>query len=264
LIVSSLLASASVIPTASSSDNRITEVSYRAKDVTQINTVYGYMSILELDKDEKVLDKGTGFDEGWSIMDFGNIVKIRPIVYVQQGEQTNIVEPYAKQWNTNLYIQTNKRTYFIDLRLITKTDEMNYKTTYRYKKEKSSDQKIKTLLDRQSVPKNWQYYLKVNKNSSEIRPSYVYDDGKFTYIGFSLDKSFPTPFEVDNENESLLNTSTKHDGNYNVLIIHKLCKMIYLRDGDKLVGILNAGHGKNHSQEREETSSRRVIREIIR
>ena len=132
----------------------------------------------------------------------------------------------------------------------------------RLKKIKNQE-RIKKELAKKTVPRNWNYVLKKNKNSTDIVPDYVYDDGTFTYFGFSKTKSFPTVFEKEEEGESLLNTHTQKNNNYNILVIHQLVKLVYLRKGEKLVAILNRGYGINPQYEYSDTINKNIKREII-
>ena len=62
----------------------------------------------------------------------------------------------------------------------------------------------------------------------------------------------------------LLNNYIKKDGNYDVLVIHKLAKRILLRSGEKLVGVFNKGYAKNLLKEPQNTINKNIEREIIK
>jgi len=263
-------------PKLSNIDKRIGTIKYRAQDVTNLKISVGFVSILEFDRNEKIIDFGTGFNEGWEISSSNHYVYIRAKAYsgeaiinlndkdTQSIEKVEIIEP-NENWNTNLFIQTTKRFYLIDLYL-TFDNDMHYKVSYTYpnmKKKIQLNKLINKSLNKSTIPRNWAFYMKVNKNSEEISPNFVYDDGTFTYIGFDKTKTFPTAFEMIGEEENIINTHVKEIGNYKVLVVHKLTKIIYLRDGKKLVGILNAGFGKNHDYIYKKTSNEKIDREII-
>ncbi len=281
-LIITIFLQAEAYPTLSKNDNHVGTITYKADKVTDINVAHGYVSILEFDSDEVALNYGTGFNQGWDISEFDNFLQIRPKVYAgdvvidevaddinntnvfQTATKKVIVEPDA-EWDTNLFVQTNKRFYLINLYLTDKED-MHYKVNYTYKQNKttSSEDKINKKLNRIAIPRNWAYYMKVNKNSSDIKPNFVYDDGTFTYIGFDKTKTMPSVFEVEDKDESIINTHVKQDGNYKVLVLHKLVKIAFLRDGKKLVGILNAGFGKNDDYNYKKTSSNVIERELIK
>ncbi|EAL5953234.1 P-type conjugative transfer protein VirB9, partial [Campylobacter coli] len=122
--------------------------------------------------------------------------------------------------------------------------------------------KIRTDLNKNTIPRNWDFYMKVNKGSEDIAPNFAYDDGVFTYLGFDNTKTFPAVFMYDNGKESILNTHIKKDGNYDVLVVQKIAKQILLRSGDKVVGIFNRGYAKNPLNKTRETSNENIQREI--
>ena len=51
-------------------------------------------------------------------------------------------------------------------------------------------------------------------------------------------------------------------GKYNVLVVHRLAKLILLRSGNKLVGILNNAYGQNPLPYTRETTSNAIKRDI--
>ena len=106
--------------------------------------------------------------------------------------------------------------------------------------------------------------MHVNKGSDTIAPDFVYDDGVFTYIGFNSTKTIPSIFLFDEANkESILNTHLKKDGNYDVLVVHKIAQKLLLRSGDKLVGIMNNSYGKNPLSKTYDTTKQNIEREIL-
>lgn len=225
-----------------------------------------------------------GFDQGWDIKDNNNNVYIRP----KAVEQNNTVfEPNAKEWNTNLLIVTNKRSYAFDLRLVENGKESNayfmkfaYPTEEQMKREaeakakataeakirteakaKAEKKAIEQALDKFTVPRNWDYTMKVGKNSREIAPKFVYDDGVRTYIGFDTVNTIPAVFYYQGEQEMMSNASSKKQGSYTVIVVHKTANRFILRNGDQVVGLLNYGFGKNPTTD-VNTTNQNVIRTV--
>lgn len=279
-----VMVSAAVNPRASKYDDRIGFVTYNPNDVFKIKAKNGYVTILEFDKNENIIDGSTGFNDGWEITQSGNIVHIRPKPYISELaededgnaiKQRSVIGPNKKDWKTNLFIRTDKRLYVADLTLSNKKTQ--YKISFKYPKQRrqesikrhnkrKAEQQQKNIirdLNRVTVPRNWNYLMKVNKNSGDITPSFTYDDGTFTYIGFNTTKTFPTAFLREGDEESILNTHVKKIGNYDVLVVHKTAKLILLRSGSKLVGILNKGYGNNPNYVQKTTNNSSVKRKII-
>ena len=268
-------------------DGRIKYLTFDPDQVFTVKATSGYITIIEFAKDEKVLSAVTGFKEGWDIGSVGNYVHVRPIGYVTKQEGGQVIEPNSKDWKTNIFIQTSRRTYLGNLEVAVNGD-YEYRITFKYPQDEAARKRAKALaekrrkeearkrakalaeekriqdaLKKKRPPRNWNYLLKKNRNSDDIVPDYAYDDGTFTYFGFNKTKSFPAIFEKEDEGESLLNTHTEKNNDYNVLVVHKLVKLFYLRKGKKLVAILNRGYGVNPDYDYSDTINKNIKREII-
>lgn len=270
------------IPKASPFDKRITYAIYNANDVFLINAKNGYVSVLEFGIDERIINTATGFSDGWDLIERDNLLFIKPKAYKTQLLQTDnmgesqssqefIVDPNPNDWKTNLIVITNLNTYIFDLKLI-KNNNATYKLSFSYPQkdlemtreflESQEQENIRTDLNKNTIPRNWDFTMKINKGSEDISPNFAYDDGVFTYLGFNNTKTFPVAFMYENGKESILNTHIKKDGNYEVLVIQKIAKQILLRSGDKVVGIFNNGYAKNPLRKTRETSNENIQREI--
>ncbi|EDP4273699.1 P-type conjugative transfer protein VirB9, partial [Campylobacter jejuni] len=239
------------IPKTSTFDKRIAYAIYNANDVFQINAKNGYVSVLEFGTDERIINTATGFAEGWDLIEKDNLLFIKPKAYktqLVQQENNNIGESQASQefvldpnphdWKTNLIVITNLNTYVFDLKLVNQNNNATYKLSFSYPKkdlkaakeflEAQEQENIRRDLNKNTIPRNWDFYMKINKGSEDISPNFAYDDGVFTYLGFDNTKTFPAVFMYDNGKESILNTHIKKDGNYEVLVIQKITKQILL------------------------------------
>ncbi len=275
-----------IFATSLIADNaKIQHLTFNPDEIFTLKGTSGFLTIIQFSKDEKVLNAGSGFNDGWDINTFQNFVSVKPIGYKVGNEE---IEPNPKDWRTNIFIQTSKRTYDGILEIAENGDNQ-YRISFKYpqdeaerkrqkaaaekrrkeaerkrQKEEAERKRIADELAKKTVPRNWNYMLKKNDNSDDITPDYVYDDGTFTYFGFNKTKSFPAIFEKEEEGESLLNTHTEKNNDYNVLVVHQLIKLIYLRKGDKLVAILNKGYGVNPNYEYSDTINKNIKREIIK
>lgn len=264
------------VPESSSYDKRITYAVFNPNDVFQITAANGYVSVIEFAKNERIVNISTGFSDGWEITDRENLLFIKPKAYKTSGASSEVIlDPDPTSWKTNLIVTTNLNFYTFELVLNPK--KKVYKMSFTYPeldkesisqaeaklKKEIDDKKISESLNRNSIPRNWDFYMKINKDSEDIAPNFAYDDGVFTYLGFDNTKTFPSVFSYENGQESILNTHIKYENNYTVLVIHKIAKQILLRSGDKLVGIFNRGYGKNPLNRTVQTSNDdEVIREL--
>lgn len=273
------------IPKSTLFDKRVVYTNFNKDDVFQIFAKNGYTTVIQFAEDERILDMASGFSSGWDIQDRRNFVFIKPKSYESNfavdelGETINkkmIIDPNQNDWKTNLIVLTNKREYVFNLDL--NIDKNSYfKFTFKYpedelykkqqkdklKKEFLEKNEIKEELNRTAIPRNWDYYMNQNKDSENISPTFAYDDGQFTYLGFNNTKDIPSVFSYENDKESILNTHIKKDGNYDVLVIQKTAKQFVLRSGDRIVGIWNKSFGINPKEVQQTTISKDVQRELV-
>ncbi len=273
-------------PTKSSFDSKITYAVFNAQDVLTITAANGYVSVIEFAPNERVVNIAAGFSEGWEIIDRENLLFIKPkavttkFVYhpdpmLNGAEKEMVIDPIPQTWKTNLIVTTNTNFYVFDLVLNSK--KKIYKMSFTYpqvedeavkKAKKRLDRaveidKLQKSLNRTAVPRNWDYYMRVNSGAENIAPDFAYDDGVFTYLGFDNTKVFPSAFAYDRE-EQIVNQHIKQEGKFSVLVIHSIHKKILLRSGDKLVGIYNKGYALNPLPKTPETSNEsEVKRELL-
>lgn len=289
LILMSLITVSSLfaieVPKPTLFDARVVYADFNKDDVFQIYGKNGYTTVIQFSDDERVLDMATGFSAGWDIEDRRNFIFIKPKSYESQfavdefGETVNkksIIEPNPQDWKTNLVVLTNKKEYIFNLDLNVEKNS-HFKFTFKYpqdeakkeelllakKKLEEQKEEINTELNRNAVPRNWDYYMNVNPDSENIIPTFAYDDGQFTYLGFDSTKDIPSVFLFENDKESILNSHIKKDGNYDVIVVQKTASKIVLRSGNRIVGIWNKSFGVNPLEEQKTTNSPKLHREVI-
>jgi type IV secretion system protein VirB9 len=268
---------AASIPTGSEYDARITFQNYNANDVIKLFAKDGFVTTISLSSSERVIDMFTGFADGWDIQDRGSFIFIKPKTFLNKQDNT-VFFPKNPEWNTNLIVTTNQRVYVFDLVLVEKQQSI-YKVNFEYPADRAQQQAqevrnsevvkqyteevnyIKDKLTNLNNPRNWNFYMKVNTGSDSIAPIFAYDDGIFTYLGFDNTKSIPSVFLYEKGGESILNTHMKEQGEYQILVIHKVAPKIILRAGEKVVGIINNAYGVNPAPAGT-TISQEVTREV--
>ncbi|MDH2998060.1 P-type conjugative transfer protein VirB9 [Pasteurellaceae bacterium LFhippo2] len=281
----SIGANALDIPRASKYDDRMQNINYNPINVTEIRAKDGFLTTIIFSENETVTDIGVGFTGGWEIKDNTNKVYLRPKAVEVQGAEP--MPPTAGEWDTNLFIATNKYSYVFDLKLVKNQKDnsayvvkLNYPTEEQQKREaearlralnaqekaqreaqKAEKEAVTKALDKFTIPKNWDYTMRVGKDSREIAPKFAYDDGVRTYIGFDTVNTIPSVFYYQGEQEMMSNTNVKKQGAYTVVVVHKTAQRFILRSGDQVVGIMNYGFGKNPSDQ-VNTTTNEVIREI--
>jgi len=257
-------------PQASRYDTRMQQVSYNGQNVTVVNTKAGFMTTLVFDDDEAVISAKPGFDEAWEATPDANRVYIRPVAVAQgaPGEDANasqvVIPPNARDWHTNLFVVTSKRFYNVELNVIDDKSPQQpaFQVTYRYPGEardkanreaaarqrewevKHEQASVQKTLAASQVPRNWDYWKRTGKDSAQISPAFVYDDGRFTFIGFSPQHNIPSVFRFQNGREQVVNSSVQRKGNFTVLVVQETTPRLVLRSGDAVVGLENRSFGK--------------------
>ena len=289
LILATLIGASSLlgieIPKPTIFDKRVVYTDFNKDDVFQIYGKNGYTTVVQFANDEVILDMASGFSQGWDFQDRRNFIFIKPKAYEssfaidEMGETVNkkmIIEPTPEEWKTNLIVLTNKREYIFNLDLNVEKNS-HFKFTFSYPddeikkenlkmallKQEAEKEELKTELNRTATPRNWDYYMYINPESENISPTFAYDDGQFTYLGFDSTKDIPSVFLYENEKESILNNHIKKEGNYDVLVIQKTAKQIVLRSGKRIVGILNKSFGVNPLEQQKTTNSPELERKVI-
>ncbi len=84
--------------------------------------------------------------------------------------------------------------------------------------------------------RNTDYSVAEGKDSEDIVPAMVFDDGKQTYFSFPNNRPVPTVFQVSaNQVEEMVNVIVRDD----MLVADRVAKKFYLRLGTSVVAIVN-------------------------
>ncbi|MCW2482644.1 P-type conjugative transfer protein VirB9, partial [Candidatus Symbiopectobacterium sp. NZEC135] len=236
------------IPQASRYDARVQQVVYNPLNVTVVNTRPGFMTTLVFDSDEAVISARPGFEEAWEATPDANRVNVRPVALVQgapgaDGNTTQVViPPNSQDWHTNLLIVTTRRLYNVELNVIDDKSQQQpaFQVSYRYpgedrekvnretaarvleREQKQQQTDIQQALNAAQTPRNWDYLKYPGRDSTRIVPDFAYDDGRFTFVGFSPAKSIPSVTKALNGQEHVVNSSIRRKGNFSVLVIQEV------------------------------------------
>lgn len=269
LILTSYAIWGAATPRGSSYDSRMQTIIYNSLNATVVNTRPGYVTTLLFDDDEEVIDALAGFPKGWTVTKSDNRVGVSPNPITQpvtdaSGNNVNqVFLPTAKDWKTNLFVVTSKRDYSLELNVLdSDSPAQAFVIRYRYPAEahKASEtasaarqqllretqekQQITAAFGQASTPRNWRYTKRVAMGSASIAPDFVYDDSRFTYLGFSPVKTLPSATLVVNGQEQAVTPRIVSKGNYTVMVLRLLSPHLVLRYGRAVVGIENMAFGQ--------------------
>lgn len=240
------------VPRSSNFDTRIQSVSFNAEDVARINTKLGYITTVVFSENESIDKAITGFDAGWKIESYKNKLFIMPVPVEQQAEWDEEdssggltkYQPTPLEWNTNLFVSTNKRNYNMVLSIAGERDKHAHMVSFAYHDEDRGKAAMKQSFENGRSSTNSNYFVKAGAKSSLIVPDFAYDDGEMTYFGFSPAKQLPSIFLLQNRKEQMVNYTIEQKGNFKVVAVHNLGKTFVLRSGDMAAGVLNKSFGK--------------------
>ncbi|MDI3360322.1 TrbG/VirB9 family P-type conjugative transfer protein [Lelliottia sp. V89_10] len=258
-------------PSGSRFDSRMQQVAYNPLNSTVVNTMAGYLTTLVFADDENVISARAGFPKGWTVDKEANRVYVQPEPVTQpvtkeDGTTANqAFLPESKNWKTNLFVTTTKHFYSLELNVLddgSPTKNLSFVIAFTYPDDvrKSSEQAMAArqkewteALEKQNIqkafnaaksPRNWDYTKRVAEGSENIAPDFVYDDGRFMYLGFSPLKKIPAPFYFTNGQEQSTAPAFTSQGNYRVMVLNNAEKVILRLDNTAVVGIDNQGFGK--------------------
>jgi type IV secretion system protein VirB9 len=89
------------------------------------------------------------------------------------------------------------------------------------REQKQQQTDIQQALNAAQTPRNWDYLSYPGRDSVRIVPDFAYDDGRFTFVGFSPAKSIPSVTKVLNGQEHVVNSSIRRKGNFTVLAFRR-------------------------------------------
>lgn len=255
-------------PRGSTYDSRMQNVSYNSQNATVVNTRPGYVTTLLFDDDETVIDAQAGFPKGWTVTKNDNRVGVSPNPITQPVTDANgnnvsqVFLPTATDWKTNLFVVTSKRDYSLELNVLDHdSPALAFVIRYRYPaearrqsvaastarqkqlQEMQEKQQIAAAFRQAATPRNWRYTKRVANGSASIAPDFAYDDGRFTYLGFSPVKILPSAFTVVNGREQAVTPRVVSQGNYTVMVVRSLSPRLVLRYGNAVVGVENTAFG---------------------
>ena len=167
------------------------------------------------------------------------------------GNTTQVViPPNSRDWHTNLLVVTTRRLYNVELNVINDKSPQQpaFQVNYRYPGEAqekvSREADIQQALNAAQTPRNWDYLRYSGRDSARIVPDFAYDDGRFTFVGFSPAKSIPSVTKELNGQEHVVNSNVRRKGNFTVLVIQEVTPRLVLRSGHAVVGLENRGFGR--------------------
>jgi type IV secretion system protein VirB9 len=97
---------------------------------------------------------------------------------------------------------------------------------------------VDSAFAKSNLPINWNYYA---RGTREIRPSEIYDDGRFTYMRFPGGQEIPAVFMINADgSESIVNGAMRGEH----FVVQVVAKQLVLRKGQSVACLQNRSY--NH------------------
>lgn len=220
-------------PRPTSLDSRIRVLTYRQNDVFKFTGYYNYLTCIELDKGEEIINLSMGDRNAWFIENLDNRLFLKPI----QDDAT-----------TNMLLITNKRTYFFELHAeeVRGIRDPNIVFYVRFLYPYNDTEELSPSLENQkdpepdlSHPENYNFYYTISGHQ-DLFPTKIFDDGEFTYIYFkNKNVNMPTVYASGYRNRESIVNFRMSTSNPNLMIVERIHRQLTLRFGRLTVYVYN-------------------------
>lgn len=210
---------------ASPDNTRVRTVRYTDNTVVRVVGYVGSPTVIEFGKSETVEDIAGGGIIDWDVAKVGNRVFIAPLKTAKPG---------------TIIVATSKHSYVFDIvpayRGTVRSNRVS-KIMFSYAPFTGSQKNPVHDHVRQA---NMSYSMELVNTSIDIRPSRVFDDGKFTYFYFPENTDIPVIYESSpgSRDEWLTNFHKAKDG---AIVVHGIAKQWNLRLDKAIIGVFNDG-----------------------
>jgi len=232
-------------------DTRVREVFYDADEVVRIVTQRGVGTQIVLGAGEQIVTAALG--DRADVAGCGRTNADRASngdwkIAACKGDANIYLKPGTGAHDTNLIVHTTRRNYVFDLMVLPAhakfgNDQVMYRVTFTYREADDAPGKAvlqsRLIAQREAVPaapRNAAYSMQAVSHSEDIRPSAVWDDGRFTTIQIPGNRKMPAIFRLAEDGTE--HVPDKHiEGDK--IVVHEVAKQWVLRLGNEAVEIWN-------------------------
>lgn len=222
---------------------RVELVTYAHDKVVKVGAIIDQPFLIEFATDEVLEEVAGGAVGGWEVHKKGN----RLFVLARKDSKY-----------TTLLVTSSRRSYVFDLmpKLSTPLNfkQRRSKIVFTYPVATSP---IAPALP--PAPRNDNYSMQLVAVQADIRPSEVYDDGRFTWLRFPGNVEVPAIYkgEPGTRDEMLVNHHM--EGDY--VVMHAIAPLWNLRLGGSMIGVFNDSHERRDSPSQSGTTVPGLVRE---
>lgn len=254
------LAAAALLCTGAQADDpRLRELTYDARAVVTVPVRRGVVTHVVLAADEAITDVGSGMG--------GDCAKPESAwcIAAQAGSRHLFVKPkLAATGPNNVAVVTDRRTHAFRFEVLADADRRApvYRLVLRAPPPPAvasiKPLAIPTLPPLPPMPvapspaalvaerltaaptvANTAYAIAEGQGSTDIVPSLVFDDGRFTYLRFAGQREVPAVFHVLGDGSEAI-ANARMDGD--LLVVDRVSRRLMLRSGAAVVGVWNEAY----------------------
>lgn len=200
-------------------DRRIQTAMYSPDNVFRINGAIGRATIVQLEPGESIRR-----DNGIMAMGDPNAWDVGPN---KSGDMVTIKPKTDDEPDTNFIINTDRRVYVLELKLVKDVSKATYLLRFNYPKppEPGDNPFVGRNINQNPCSGNENRRYE-KKGDLVISPASVWDNGTFTCMRFPTNAPRPVVYEVlPDGTETLVNSHNVND----ILVIHSVSTMYKLR-----------------------------------
>lgn len=263
---------------ADATDPRLREVTYDPRAVVTVPVKRGVVTLVQLDADEAITEVAAGLG--------GDCAKPEApwCVSAQPGGRTLFVKAKSTaNAPNNLAVVTDRRTHAFRFVVLADGDPQPpvYRLVVRVPAAEaphphlvgitvplplaamppppSPQAIVAERLKAKPEVRNTQYSLAEGAGSTDIVPTLVFDDGRFTYLRFAGNREVPAVFQVLGDgSETVVNTRMEDD----LLIVDRVSRRLTLRAGSAVVGVWNDAFDPDGVPPQDGTTAPGVVRTV--
>ncbi|UTY59668.1 TrbG/VirB9 family P-type conjugative transfer protein [Massilia sp. erpn] len=222
---------------------RVELVSYSPDKVVKVGAIIDQPFLIEFAGGELLEEVAGGAVGGWEVHKKGN----RLFVLARKDSKY-----------TTLLVTTNKRSYVFDL-MPKQSTPQNFK---RRRSKIVFTYPVATPLPAPVPapgPRNHNYSMQTVALQADIRPSEVYDDGRFTWLRFPGNVEVPAIYKSEPGMREEMLVNHHMEGEY--VVMHAIAPLWNLRLAGSMIGVFNDSYERRGSANQDGTTVPGLVRE---
>lgn len=251
-------AHAEIIPAGGPADQRVKSVAYDPHNVVAIVGHYGFVTHIQLGRNETVQSVAMGDSLAWEVAPTGNHLFVKPREPNATTNMSVVTSPGNRVYQFVLTAHESRNG------ARPRPNDMFFAVNFTYPDEERRAREAAAakasaeteLAMTKSKGTNFDYWACGDRS---VAPDYAMDDGRFTYLRFAANRDMPAIFEeLSPGKEALVNTHVEGDW----IVVQRVLPRLILRRGEQVACVENRSFNPNGIPTRTSTINENVRRVI--